>query len=77
MWDQRYQLSEYAYGESPNVILLHISNDLKKMLIFYCQLMEKAAMGFFLLHKFKVTTFDQSVVGCKKAELLAKNLMLI
>ena len=73
MWDQRYQLSEYAYGESPNDYLVAHIKRFKKDAHILLPADGEGRNGVFLATQgFKVTTFDQSVVGCKKAELLAK-----
>ncbi|MGC6368033.1 MAG: class I SAM-dependent methyltransferase [Candidatus Marinamargulisbacteria bacterium] len=73
MWDQRYQSSEYAYGESPNDYLKSQIKRFKKDAHILLPADGEGRNGVFLARQgFKVTTFDQSAVGCKKAELLAK-----
>ena len=69
MWDQRYQSSEYAYGESPNDYLKSQIKRFKSNAHILLPADGEGRNGVFLARQgFKVTTFDQSAVGCKKAE---------
>ncbi|HTQ76222.1 MAG TPA: class I SAM-dependent methyltransferase [Burkholderiales bacterium] len=72
MWDERYSSIEYAYGKTPNDFLAaHFSRIPRGNVLSLAEGEGRNAV-FLAKHGYSVTAVDSSIVGLKKAELLAK-----
>jgi SAM-dependent methyltransferase len=74
MWDERYGSTEYAYGKAPNDFLAAQFGRIPKGNILSLAEGEGRNAVFLAQRGYSVTAVDSSVVGLKKAELLAKEL---
>ena len=72
MWDERYSSIEYAYGKAPNDFLATHFTRIPKGNVLSLAEGEGRNAVFLAKHGYSVTAVDSSVVGLKKAELLAK-----
>ena len=72
MWDERYNSIEYAYGKAPNDFLATHFTRIPKGNVLSLAEGEGRNAVFLAKHGYSVTAVDSSVVGLKKAELLAK-----
>ena len=71
MWDERYSVEEYIYGETPNDFLLEMSDRLKKVNVLCLAEGEGRNAVYLARQGFAVTAVDSSGVGLAKAEKLA------
>ena len=72
MWDERYSSIEYAYGKAPNDFLATHFTRIPKGNVLSLAEGEGRNAVFLAKYGYSVTAVDSSVVGLKKAELLAK-----
>lgn len=72
MWDERYNSTEYAYGKAPNDFLAAHFAKIPKGNVLSLAEGEGRNAVFLAKHGYSVTAVDSSIVGLKKAELLAK-----
>lgn len=74
MWDQRYQTKEYVYGTKPNAFLVEMASQIPAGSKVLCIADGEGRNGVFLAQRgHRVLSIDQSSVGLKKAEELAKS----
>lgn len=71
-WDKRYSVSEYVYGEEPNSYLKEQLNKLSAGSILFVGEGEGRNGVYAAKQGWKVTAFDISVEGKRKAERLAR-----
>ncbi len=72
MWDERYSIDSYVYGESPNDFLRERVSALKRGRALCLAEGEGRNSVFLAKHGFTVTGVDSSSVALEKAERLAK-----
>ncbi len=74
MWDQRYDTEEYVYGTEPNDFLVRMSDHIPKGGNVLSLGEGEGRNGVYLAKLgYAVTAVDQSSVGMKKAEKLARD----
>jgi len=71
MWDERYSSIEYAYGKAPNDFLAAHFGRIPKGNVLSLAEGEGRNAVFLAAHGYSVTAVDSSIVGLKKAGLLA------
>lgn len=72
MWDQRYNVEEYVYGEEPNEFLKAKLDQLTPGRLLLPAEGEGRNAVYAARQGWKVTAFDNSVVGMEKAKKLAE-----
>ena len=72
MWDERYSAIDYAYGKAPNDFLAAHFGSIPKGKVLSLGEGEGRNAVFLAKRGYSVTAVDSSVVGLRKAELLAK-----
>lgn len=72
MWDERYSAKEYAYGKEPNGFLEQHVLQIPKGKILSLAEGEGRNAVFLAKMGYQVTAVDSSIIGLRKAEMLAK-----
>lgn len=73
MWDKRYSEEGFAYGKEPNYFLKSVFSKLAKGSKVLCLAEGEGRNAVYLAKQgYKVSAIDQSLVGLKKAQSLAK-----
>ena len=71
-WDDRYNESGYAYGESPNDYLVSVAQKMTGNQVLSLAEGEGRNAVYLATEGYDVTAVDSSAVGLKKAQALAK-----
>jgi SAM-dependent methyltransferase len=73
VWDERYSVDDYVYGEDPNEFLAEMSGQLSKGRTLCLAEGEGRNAVHLAMQGFTVTAVDSSKVGLAKAERLARD----
>lgn len=72
MWDKKYSVDEYVYGEAPNSFLMDMTGNLKMGSVLCLAEGEGRNAVHLAKQGFNATGVDSSIVGLQKAKMLAE-----